>query len=411
MTRIKIAIILDQKIISGGGYQQSLNAVLLAKELKNDFTNIAYFTTIKENINVLSDYGIKFNYININLINKFFSFLKSKFYHPRILKFLKLINKYSKFEKIMISNSVDLIYFVSPSNLAKEVDKLNYILTIWDLNYLYNNEFPEFKEHKITETIHNFYISTIRKATAIIVDSDMSREDVSNYFLIDRNRVYPVPFQPSQNINKYLIKKEFNQIEIKKKYSVKYPYIFYPAQFWAHKNHTYILRGIKELENKFKIKISAIFAGGDQGNLSFIKNQVKKLNLNEQIHFIGFVENDEIPIIYKQSLALVMPTYFGPTNIPPLEAFDLGTPVLYPDLKGLRDQVGDAALLMDLKNPETMAQHLNNLITNSHLRETLIKKGYERSSFFKQIDRKSILEKIIDDYKFKLLSSKNLNDN
>ena len=58
-----------------------------------------------------------------------------------------------------------------------------------------------------------------------------------------------------------------------------------------------------------------------------------------------------------------------------------------------------------------MAQHLNNLLTKSHLRETLIKKGYERSSFFNQIDRKSILEKIIDDYKFKLLSSKNLNDN
>ena len=410
MSRIKIAIILDQKILSGGGYQQSLNAILLAKELKNDSTNITFFTTIKENINVLSDYDVKFNYININLINKFFSFLKSKFHHPRILKFLKLINKYSKFEKTMISNNIDLIYFVSPSSLAKEVNKLNYIFTVWDLNYLYNNEFPEFKEHKIIETIHNFYTSSIRNAMAVIVDSEISREDVSKYFLINKNRVYTVPFQPSQNINKYLIKKDLNPIEIKKKYSVKYPYIFYPAQFWAHKNHTYILRGIKALENKFKIKISAIFAGGDQGNLSFVKKQVKKLKLDEQIHFIGFVENEEIPFIYKQSLALVMPTFFGPTNIPPLEAFELGTPVLYPDLKGLRDQVGDAALLIDLKNPETMAQHINDLLTKSHLRETLIKKGYERSSFFKQIDRKSILEKIISDYKFKLLSSKNLND-
>ena len=64
---------------------------------------------------------------------------------------------------------------MSPSSLAKEVDKLNYILTVWDLNYLYNNEFPEFKEHKIVETIHNFYTSTIRNAMAIIVDSEMSR--------------------------------------------------------------------------------------------------------------------------------------------------------------------------------------------------------------------------------------------
>ena len=53
-----------------------------------------------------------------------------------------------------------------------------------------------------------------------------------------------------------------------------------------------------------------------------------------------------------------MPTYFGPTNIPPLEAFALGVPVLYSDLPGLKDQVGDSALLLDLNNPESMAQHM-----------------------------------------------------
>jgi glycosyltransferase involved in cell wall biosynthesis len=53
------------------------------------------------------------------------------------------------------------------------------------------------------------------------------------------------------------------------------------------------------------------------------------LKLENQIHFIGFVDSKEIPIIYKKSIALVMPTFFGPTNITPLEAFDLGVPVLY----------------------------------------------------------------------------------
>ena len=56
--------------------------------------------------------------------------------------------------------------------------------------------------------------------------------------------------------------------------------------------------------------------------------------------------------LYKESIALVMPSYFGPTNIPPLEAFNLGVPVLYSDLPGLKDQVGDAALLLDLNKPK-----------------------------------------------------------
>ena len=78
----------------------------------------------------------------------------------------------------------------------------------------------------------------------------------------------------------------------------------------------------------------------------------KKYNLEDQVRFTGFVSNEEINYLYSQSLALVMPTYFGPTNIPPLEAFKLNVPVLYSDLPGLRDQVNDAALLLNLNDPK-----------------------------------------------------------
>ena len=411
MNKIKIGVILDQKITSGGGFQQSLNAILLINELQGDNADIVFFTTVKENINVLSKNGISFKYVKISFINKFFSIIKSKFYHPKILNFLKSINNYSKFEKVMIGNNIDLIYFTSPSSLAKEVDKLNYILTVWDLNYLYNNEFPEFRENKITDNLHQFYQFAAKKATAVIVDSEMSRHDVATNYSISKNKVYVVPYESAQNIKNYLSKNFSEPIDIKKKYNVKFPYIFYPAQFWPHKNHAYILRGIRILEDKFNIKISALFAGSDQGNISFVKDQVQKLKLENQIHFIGFVDSKDIPIIYKQSIALVMPTFFGPTNIPPLEAFDLGVPVLYSDLEGLRDQVNDAALLMDLKNPESMALTLKNLINNNNLRETIIKKGYERSGYFKKIDRLKILKTIIEDFKIKTLCWKDLNDN
>jgi len=399
MKKIKLAVILDQSIKSGGGFQQSLNAILLINKLqKEKNVDLIFFTTLKENINLLLEHGIKFNYISISSINKLISYIKSKILHPRILNFFKLLSRYSKFEKVMIENDIDLIYFTSPSSLAKEVDKLNYIFTVWDLNYLYNNEFPEFRENEITYSIHQFYNLIIKKATAIIVDSEMSKNDVAANYLINKNRVHVIPFEIGQNIKKYLSKQSPNQVDIKKKYNVKYPYIFYPAQFWPHKNHTYILNGIKALEHKFNIKISAIFAGGDQGNKTFLKNLVKELKLEEQIHFIGFADSEEIPIIYQQSIALVMPTFFGPTNIPPLEAFSLGVPVLYSDLTGLRDQVRDAALLMDLTNPETMAQHLGNLLNDKNFKNEIIQKGFKRLEHFNQINKKKILNKILEDY-------------
>ena len=69
----------------------------------------------------------------------------------------------------------------------------------------------------------------------------------------------------------------------------------------------------------------------------------KKFNLENQVRFAGFVSSEEINLLYSQAFALVMPTYFGPTNMPPLEAFKFKIPVLYSNIKGLKEQVEDAA--------------------------------------------------------------------
>ena len=106
--------------------------------------------------------------------------------------------------------------------------------------------------------------------------------------------------------------------------------------------------------------------------------------------------------LYRQSIALVMPSYFGPTNLPPLEAFQLGTPVLYPNKPGLKEQVGNAALLMDLKDPNSMALHLKDLIENKQLRNQLINAGYERLKYLNSYDRVAILKDIIDNFRWKL---------
>ena len=56
------------------------------------------------------------------------------------------------------------------------------------------------------------------------------------------------------------------------------------------------------------VTLGAIFSGSDQGNLSYIKDMTKKLNLERQVRFTGFVPNEEVNMLYSQSLALVMPT-------------------------------------------------------------------------------------------------------
>jgi len=63
---------------------------------------------------------------------------------------------------------------------------------------------------------------------------------------------------------------------------------------------------------------------------------------------LGFVPIEDMRGLYEGSLAIVMPTYFGPTNIPPLEAWTLEKPLIYST--HLAEQAGDAALLIDPNN-------------------------------------------------------------
>ena len=128
---------------------------------------------------------------------------------------------------------------------------------------------------------------------------------------------------------------------------------------------------------------------------------MKALNLEKYIRFAGFVPGNEIVQLYQQSIALVMPSYFGPTNLPPLEAFNLNVPVLYSNIKGSKEQVGDAALLMDLGDPNSMALHLKNLVEDKNLRNTIIEKGQKRLKYINSYDRIGTLVDIIKQFRSK----------
>jgi glycosyltransferase involved in cell wall biosynthesis len=67
--------------------------------------------------------------------------------------------------------------------------------------------------------------------------------------------------------------------------------------------------------------------------------------LTNNVKIFNFLSNEEIKYAYKNAVALVMPTYFGPTNIPPLDAWANELPVIYSN--HLSEQTSDAALYVD----------------------------------------------------------------
>jgi glycosyltransferase involved in cell wall biosynthesis len=321
-----------------------------------------------------------------------------------IYRLISLFFKKSHFEKFLEKNKIDLIYFVAESYYVNYVHSINYIFTLFDLCHRDNPEFPEVKYNRIFEFRETQFQKNLSRAIAVLVDSNLGKKNAIYRYRLEDNRVHVFPIEPAPIIKSGNFevdsKIENKYINIKKKYDLKYDYVFYPAQFWPHKNHIYILKALDILRNESSILLSAIFSGSDQGNLSYIKDMTKKFNLESQVRFAGFVSNEEMSYLYSQSLALVMPTYFGPTNMPPLEAFKLNVPVLYSDLPGLRDQVNDAALLLDLNDPKSLVLNLEKLLGSNELRNKLIDKGKLRyNETLSNNNNYNILKKIIKNFK------------
>ena len=97
------------------------------------------------------------------------------------------------------------------------------------------------------------------RSALIIADSEIGKNNILNRYGIDQERIISIPFSPAKGtmINEKTYQKNF--IDIKAKYNLDMEYVFYPAQFWSHKNHLFILEGVHRLELEHDILIAAVF--------------------------------------------------------------------------------------------------------------------------------------------------------
>jgi len=394
--KLNIAIFIGSSLESGGGFQYEFMVLNILKNLtekNNEIFNINYYSN---NRRVQEDYkelNIDIKIINENQLQKYHRLVLSNLFFYKLLEKVGL--RFSKIENKLHADNVDLVYFLYPSILTQSLVNIPYIFTLWDVGHLQNMEFPEVSYDKKFELRESLYTKSLKKSFKITVDSIFGKKYIVNKYNLDDERVEVLKFLPNIRINEV---EEY--VSIKDKYKLKNDYIFYPAQFWAHKNHLYILKAIKILREEKHMDIDVIFSGSNKGNLEYILNKAKEFKINDLIHFIGFVPNEEIPFLYKQSLALVMPTYLGPTNIPPLEAFAYKTVVCYSDIAFFREQVEDAAFFMDLKNPNSLVEHILTIRNDKKTVEEKKEKGAQILQAWNKEDFESKLLGIFNEYKY-----------
>lgn len=297
-------------------------------------------------------------------------FLKRQIFRiPRKIKRMNIQMRYATaLNKAAIANQIDLMWFATP---AFEFVSVPFIYTVWDLQHRVQSYFPEVSVTGWTfEKREQRYNFVIPRAAYVVTGNQAGKDEITKFYGIPDERVKINPLPVPQFVF------SSNQNECEKASDFPEKFIFYPAQFWPHKNHIVILLALKLLQEKYSLKISAVFTGSDKGNLGYIKEVVKKMKMEEQIHFLGFVSIQKLISLYKKAFALVFPSFFGPDNIPPLEAFSLGCPVIAAKVDGASIQMGDAAMLFDPKNERELAESILGLHSDHLLRKELINRGF-----------------------------------
>ena len=289
------------------------------------------------------------------------------------LFFSRLALKLSSLNRVIKKNRLEMVIFLSP---APEVVECPYITPVWDLQHRLQPWFPEVSNNGIWEGREKYYQDILKRASFIITGTSAGQNEISFLYGIpkDHIRILPLP-TPDYCLS---IKKGNAREEINK-FHITGDYLLYPAQFWAHKNHINAIHALKILHNQYNLPLSLVLVGSDKGNLSYIQKVASDLQITPFIHYPGFVSREELVALYQNAFSLLFPTFFGPDNLPPLEAFALGCPVIASNVSGAEEQLGDAALLVNPTKPEEIAKAVDMLYTSHSVRDTLIEKGYARA--------------------------------
>lgn len=263
---------------------------------------------------------------------------------------------------------------------------LKVIAPVHDLMHRYEGRFSEVKnKYEERELI---CISRAKYSWCVLTDSKVGkRQFIESYAWCKRKTLHHVislPYIVPQHIIQ--CKEEFIDTPNK--------YVFYPAQFWTHKNHLNLLRAIKILVHDIP-DIHLVLVGSEKNAMKKVKQYIRKNKLDSYITINGFVSNGNVVYLYRHAVGLIMPSYFGPTNIPPLEAMALGCPVAVSNRYAMPEQVGSAGLLFDPDSPGEIAKCIRKLWLNEDLRNKLRELGYMRIQRWTEREFKNKLRNIL----------------
>jgi len=292
----------------------------------------------------------------------------------RVLSSPKFLWDHITLPKALNKDKIDL--FFSPYYKKPWLLRCKSVITVHDLNPLFDSNYSFWYRSYFKKILKR----SIYSADFILAVSNYVKEELLKIFRIDAGKII---------INYNAIDESFYPIEDNTslgptlvKYGIKSDYILYVGNLMPHKNISSLVKAYSELPDEKKEKYKLVIAGKKNWTYGQLMDLVAKLGLANSVIFTGFIPDDDLVCLYKGAILFVFLSFREGFGFPPLEAMACGVPVIVSNTTSLPEVVGEAGLLVNPYKVDEIKVAIIKVLTDSTLRNDLIRKGLERSRGF-----------------------------
>ena len=241
------------------------------------------------------------------------------------------------------------------------------VVSIHDLNHL------EFSKNLPTP-LHRLYArymfgEAAARAACIIADSEFMKKEIIKKLKIapERISVIPLAVSPFSNGSK---KSQIAPIQ-----NIPPRYLLAVGIHKSHKNYIFLIQTLAQLWKSGRLALPLVIAAPREKDNEEIKTIAHKIGVAEKIFLPGYVEKNQMPLLYQNAEALIFPSLYEGFGLPPLEAMHHGAPVLSSNRPPMTEVLSDVALFFNPESSDSLSDALLKLLSDSNLRAELIEKG------------------------------------
>jgi len=309
--------------------------------------------------------------------------------HNRILPLgllfrARLINRWAEKNLTILHQPANLFPFQSSG-------KLRNIVTVHDIVPLLFHS--SLHTHYSYLTWRAVFPMTLEKSHKIIVPSEHTRNDILSRFSVDQNKI-SVIYNAASNKYKPIECSDMEKQKILKKYMLPDSFILTVSTIEPRKNLIRLIQAYNLIKDDIRQRL--VIVGAKGWMYSNIFKLVKELNCEKDVIFAGYIEENDLSLIYNLSKLFIFPSLYEGFGLPILEAMKCGIPVAVSRISSLPEVAGNAAIYFDPYDINDIANSIMNILTDEKVQNSMRTEGLLQAAKF---DWKRNAEKTLEIYK------------